>query len=176
MQEFDPKRGYKLSPEAYARLKQLRKLAEADFYGAQLNIGVSADGEEHDNGALDLAKQDFSLATVMYADVRALIDNAEVVQPCQETDRVHIGNTVEVVFDGETEPERYTLLYQLDALLKIDGHISEASGLGQAMLGLVPGQKATFTVVDSKKPWDKHENTFRVVSILPGQFGNNSHH
>ena len=99
-------------------------------------------GDLRENAAYDAARHDQMMNEKRIADLEALLRSAQVVETGANAgakDRVRIGSTVVVDFDGDEE--RYTIVGAIEASPK-DGLISNESPIGEALLGKRVGERA----------------------------------
>lgn len=155
--------------EALSLLQRRLESAQTNFAAAGKQLGLAADGEEHDNAAFDYAQWDYSEKKVSLADLIAIKKFATIFEPRHDTSTVGVGNTVQILYEGENEKEIYTVAGFIDVLMEIPGRISFESSLGQALLGLSIGNETTFDVIE-KASGRRFQNKIRVVAIYPGQF------
>lgn len=95
-------------------------------------------GDLRENAGYDAAKHDQAMTEKRIADLDALLRQAVVIEdtPGGIPEVVQIGSTV--VVDVEGDEERYTIVGAIEAK-PTQGLISNESPVGQALLGLRPG-------------------------------------
>jgi transcription elongation factor GreA len=98
-------------------------------------------GDLRENAGYDAAKHDQAMTEKRIADLELLLRQAVVLEedPNARSDVVRIGSTV--VVDVEGDEERYTIVGAIEAK-PTQGLISNESPVGQALLGLRPGDEA----------------------------------
>lgn len=148
----------------YRGLKEQFEKVKLDLGRAQLAVGEAAGQSHdwHDNFPFEQAQRDVQLYASQARTIQEKLISAEFIEPNQDTEEVHIGNTVIVHFSDAEEPERFTILGPDDSNNK-QGWISYTAPIGQAILG----RKAGETVV-AKSP--AGNLNIKIVSILPGEF------
>lgn len=146
------------------RLESDLALAEAKLAKSLTDIGDAAGSASdwHDNAAFDQANVDHDVNSAMVRDLRAKLRDAVIIEPSLATEIVSIGNAVEVIFDGENEPETFTVLGSSDSRTK-KGWISFQTPLGKSLLGKTVGDIIEIDVHGTKQK-------IKILSILPGDF------
>lgn len=155
--------------EALLLLQKKLESAQTNFVAAGKQLGLAADGEEHDNAAFDYAQWDYSEKKISLADLIAINKLATILEPRYEINTVGIGNTVQILYEGENEKETYTITGFIDVLMGIRNRVSFESSLGQALLGLSTGDETVFNVIE-RASGHQFQNKIRVIAICPGQF------
>lgn len=124
-------------------------------------LGATQDSAQdwHDNGAYDTLLSQLDVLKTQQRKLSAALENAEIIKPRQEIDTVQVGNSVLVRFQGEKQPEKYTLLGPKDNGTNRNW-VSLESALGQALVGQQTGSKITLS----------NGRVIEVVEILPGDF------
>lgn len=144
--------------------KELQK-AQGKLKDASLAIGEAAGQESdwHDNAAFDYANMDFDLKSVNLVNIQKKLHDAEIITPRAKTDRVDVGNSVVVRFEGENENETYTILGPSDSGRKT-GWLSCLSPLGSNLIGKREGDTVSF-------PTERGvTQKIKVVKVLKGDF------
>jgi|GEM_PF-1164167 len=154
-----------MTAQTKAELEEALKQAKKDLGEAQLAIGEAAGRESdwHDNAAFDYANMDFDLKLTTVAILAGKLQEVEIITPRNQTEKVDVGNTVVVRFEGEEEDERFTILGADDSGRK-PGWLSSNSPLGKSLLG-----KREWDIAEYALEADKKQKV-RVVKILPGDF------
>lgn len=119
-----------------AELKDVRRPAIVEAIAE-----ARSHGDLRENAAYDAAKHDQAMNEKRIADLDNLVRNAMVMDErvAAQRDRVNLGATVVVEFDGEEE--RYTIVGAIEAK-PTAGLISNESPVGKALLGKRPGEVA----------------------------------
>lgn len=143
--------------------KQLEKV-KLDLEKAQLAVGEAAGQSHdwHDNFPFEQAQRDVEFYASRARTLQERLSSAKFIEPNQDTEKVHVGNTVIVHFSDAEEPEQFTILGPNDSDNK-QGWISYTTPIAQAMLG----RKAGETVVAQTPAGNLN---IKIVSILPGEF------
>ncbi len=152
-----------MSNSTYERLQEeldqlLSKLSETMI--SQGEAGSASDW--HDNAAYDEAVRASGVLQTQVERIREVLSAAEIIEPRQETAQVGIGNTIEVLFDGEDDPETYTILGPEDSATRQD-MISVVSPLGKSVLGKKAGETVSYRV-------GSRDISVKVLTVLPGNF------
>ena len=136
-----------------------------EFSQAQLAIGEAAGRESdwHDNAAFDYANMEHDLKSANLANLIKKLRDVEIIVPRQQIDKVDIGNTVVVKFEGVQEEETFTILGPDDSGRK-QGWLSCLSPLGKNLIGRREGEKTEYSIAGEKK------QKVRLIKILPGNF------
>lgn len=119
-------------------LEQLRGPKRADI-AKRLRRAVRQ-GDLSENADYIMAKEDQAFLEGRIQELEILLREATIVDPTPASGRVEIGSTVVVVEDAR-EPETFTLVGPKEAKPS-EGRISHESPIGQALLGLRPGDTA----------------------------------
>ena len=120
-------------------LKELKEVRRPAVVAALAE--ARSHGDLRENAGYDAAKHDQAMTEKRIADLDALLRQAVVIEDDVDDvgDEVRIGSTVLVEVEGEEE--RYTIVGAIEAK-PAQGLISNESPVGQALLGLRPGQEA----------------------------------
>jgi transcription elongation factor GreA len=136
MSSTETQRKIPISSQGYAKLQEM--LAENIRQDNELTeiagdaFGGAADW--HDNAAYDQWRLDSNLVGQRIAYLKTAIDQVEIIKPETLPGPVNIGHMVEVQYEDEKEPERFTILGPYDN--NVDrSWISFQSDLGEALLG-----------------------------------------
>lgn len=123
------------------RLERELALAEKKLAKSLMDISEAAGSASdwHDNAAFDQANVDHDVNSALVRDLREKLKDVVIVEPCLETDMVKVGNMVEIIFEGDLEKYRYTILGDSDSGTKKEW-ISHRSPLGQALLNKKVGE------------------------------------
>lgn len=117
-------------------------------------------GDLSENSEYDEAKTEQGKLYSKIAEIKNVIENAEIIEDSHDTDKVSHGATVTVVEieDGEEgENEEYKIVGSQEAD-PMNGLLSEESPIGKALLGHEAGEIVTAEVPDGVL-------TFKIVSI-----------
>lgn len=130
----------------------------------QLSIGDSGDDTAswHDNFSFEQAHRETDKFTKLVTTLRGKLRSVSIIKPRLDTDHVDVGNTVTVKFEGESQPEIFTVLGPDDAT-KQPGWISNKSPLGSGLIG-----KKKDEIVEYGTPGKKFR--VHVLDIQPGKF------
>lgn len=117
------------------RLERELALAEKKLAKSLMDISEAAGSASdwHDNAAFDQANVDHDVNSALVRELREKLKDVVIVEPCLETGVITIGNTVEIVFEGDDKKYRYTVLGESDSGTEKEW-ISHRSPLGQALL------------------------------------------
>jgi transcription elongation factor GreA len=128
--------------EGLERLRaELRELKEIRRPAIVASLAEArSHGDLRENAGYDAAKQDQAMTEKRIADLELLLRQAVVLEDDADgnDDTVRIGSTV--VVDVEGDEERYTIVGAIEAK-PAQGLISNESPVGQALLGLHPGDE-----------------------------------
>ena len=148
-----------------SELEEALDQAQKGVDQARLAIGEAAGRESdwHDNAAFDYANMEHDLKSANVANLMKKLHDVEIIIPRQQTDRVGVGNTVVVKFEGEQDEETFTVLGPDDAGRK-PGWLSYLSPLGKSLIGRVEGDKTEYSQSG------ENEQKVLLIKILPGDF------
>ena len=107
-------------------------------------------GDLSENSEYDEAKTEQGKLYSEIAEIKNIIENAEIIEEGVDTDKVSHGNTVTVVEieDGEEgEAEEYKIVGSQDAD-PMNGMLSEESPIGKALMGHAIGDIVTIEAPD----------------------------
>lgn len=150
-----------MASKTHARLQEnLQTISEAIRQKSrELGITQENAADWHDNAAYDLLQQDLSVLEALLAKVSRALQNAKIISPQQNTSSIQVGNTVEVLYDDETDHERFTILGPLDNGTDRTW-ISTETDLAKAIIGKKEGNKVTM----------QNKMSVTIIKILAGQF------
>ncbi|MCF0120692.1 MAG: transcription elongation factor GreA [Oscillospiraceae bacterium] len=127
---------YKLTREKFEELKKeleyIKKTREKEV--AELIKEARSFGDLSENSEYDEAKTEQGKLYSKIAEIKNLIENAEIVTKSEETDKVGIGSRVTVLdieFDEEVE---YTLVSSQE-VNPVENKLSDDSPFGKAVVG-----------------------------------------
>ncbi len=150
---------YKMSQERYDKLVEelnyLQTVREKEV--AELIKEARSFGDLSENSEYDEAKTEQGKLYSRIAEIKNLIDNAEITEKSKDTNKVTMGNKV-TVLDLEFNE---TVTYQIVGSQEADpmaGRISDDSPLGSAILGAKAGETVTINAPDG-------EFKYQIVSI-----------
>ena len=107
-------------------------------------------GDLSENSEYDEAKTEQGKLYSEIAEIKNIIENAEIIEEGFDTDKVSHGNTVTVVEieDGEEgDPEEYKIVGSQEAD-PMNGMLSEESPIGKALMGRAIGDVVTIEAPD----------------------------
>ena len=107
-------------------------------------------GDLSENSEYDEAKTEQGKLYSEIAEIKNIIENAEIIEEGFDTDKVSHGNTVTVVEieDGEEgDPEEYKIVGSQEAD-PMNGMLSEESPVGKALMGRAIGDVVTIEAPD----------------------------
>lgn len=108
-----------MTDDAYEFLKRSLQDAEDHLKEAHLSVGEAGDTSDwHDNFAFDEAHRQIDLWSSVVRMRRSQMENVVSIPPRTETDRVGLGNAVELRFQGEEENETFLVLGSVDAMFR----------------------------------------------------------
>lgn len=121
-----------------AELKELKEVRRPAIVASLAE--ARSHGDLRENAGYDAAKHDQAMTEKRIADLDALLRQAVVIEDDAGSngDEVRIGSTVVVEVEGDEE--RYTIVGAIEAK-PAHGLISNESPVGQALLGLRPGDE-----------------------------------
>jgi len=145
----------------FKRLQAELQRAKEKASELEVSLGKTQESAQdwHDNPAYDYLVQDVKLAWSKVQKLEAALKDVIYILPRIETEHVDIGNTVEVLYQGESDPESFTILGKEDSNTE-PNWISCESALAQLLIG-----KSRGVVV--KLPSGMQ---VELLEILPGQF------
>lgn len=121
-----------------AELQELRDVKRPAIVAALAE--ARSHGDLRENAGYDAAKHDQAMTEKRIADLEALLRQAVIVDDANgNEDVIQIGTTV--VVDVEGDEERYTIVGAIEAK-PTEGLISNESPVGEALIGLRPGDEA----------------------------------
>lgn len=153
-----------MTQSTYEELLKEVETVRGDVSRSLRSIGEAAGRESdwHDNAALDFANAQHDLHSSMLGNIQDKLKDAVIISPSTKTDKVGIGNSVVVKFNGETEEETFTVLGPADSGRQ-QGWISCESPLGSSLLGKKKGDGVTFLVGGQNQK-------IKILKILQGNF------
>ena len=138
---------YKMSAERLEELKQelhyLQTVREKEV--ADLIKEARSFGDLSENSEYDEAKTEQGMLYSKIAELKNLIENAEVIEKSHETDKVILGSTVTVIDMETMEEETYKIVGSQEAD-PMNGMISEESPFGSGLLGHKMGDEVVLDV------------------------------
>lgn len=148
---------------AYNFLKRSLQDALDHLREAQRSVGEAGDTSDwHDNFAFDEAHRQIDLWSSVIRMRRTQMENVIFIPPRVETDRVGLGNAVELRFQGEEENETFLVLGSVDAMFR-KNCLSYQTPIGHRILGQPAGSVIEFEI-------DGEKTRVKIVRILPGDF------
>ena len=100
------------------------------------------EGDLSENSAYDEAKNAQAFLEGRIQTLEAQLREAVVIKETADKNIVALGRTVTILEEGETEPETYKIVGSAEADA-LNGHISNESPLGSALMGKKKGAKVT---------------------------------
>ena len=140
---------FRLSEERYEALKKeleyLETVREKEV--AEQIKEARSFGDLSENSEYDEAKTEQGKLYSKIAEIKNVLENAEVIADNNDTNKVSLGATVTVVeiTDGEGGAEEYKIVGSQEAD-PMNGMLSEESPIGKALLGHEVGQEVEIEV------------------------------
>jgi transcription elongation factor GreA len=138
---------YKLSEERLAELKEelryLQTVREKEV--AELIKEARSFGDLSENSEYDEAKTEQGKLYSKIAELKNVIDNAEVIKEAQINGKVVLGSTVTVIDLATNSEEEYKIVGSQEAD-PMNGMISEDSPFGSSLMGRTEGEEVTLEV------------------------------
>lgn len=123
---------------------ELKKLKEDTIPGLAKRIDDARSmGDLSENAEYHAAREDMSWAQTRAKEVRAILDNAEIIHTSKSKNSVQIGHTIKVKVNGKSKT--YTIVGAQEAN-PLEGKISNESPLGSAFLGKHVGDKVEVSI------------------------------
>lgn len=143
------------------RLEQNLKEIQAQIAMKNTASGEALDnsGDWHDNAARDVLFQELQVLGKQEKTILEYLANPQIILPRQDTSTVDIGNTVEVIYEGETQKEEFTILGVPDSQTD-DRWISYKTPLAQKLIGKRAGEQIIIPP----------NQAVTLISILVGKF------
>jgi transcription elongation factor GreA len=136
-----------MSEERFAELKEelkyLQTVREKEV--AELIKEARSFGDLSENSEYDEAKTEQGKLYSKIAELKNLIENAEVIKEAQVDGKVVLGSTVSVIDLAANIEEEYKIVGSQEAD-PMNGMISDDSPFGSALMGHVEGDIVTFEV------------------------------
>jgi len=152
-----------MSKAAYEYLKTTIREATENIKQAKLNIGeVGGTSDWHDNFPLEDIHRQIDFWSIVLNMRENHLKDVVFVKPREKTDKVGVGNMVELRFEGKEETEIFLILGHVDATFR-ESCISFKTPVGKSVLGKSKGEVVKFEV-------DNYKMTVEIVDILPGNF------
>ncbi|NCN08055.1 hypothetical protein GW944_00600 [Candidatus Parcubacteria bacterium] len=152
-----------MTEDTYKSLKRSREDAEKHLREALKSIGEAGDTSDwHDNFAFDEAHRQVDFWSSVIRMRSSQLKNVIFIQPRVETDRVGLGNAVELEFDNTGGSETFLVLGPIDTVFREDS-LSYQTPIGQRILGQPAGKTIEFSNDDQKVK-------VKIIKILPGNF------
>lgn len=155
-----------MTDETLQRLQSEFEKVTSEADEAEKALGQTFDSAQdwHDNPAFEYQTQHVQMLYQAKGQLEQKLRDVALITPRTTTDTIDVGNTVQVLFDGETEPETFTILGKDDALTRPREWISYAAPLGKMLIGASTGN-----LVKLKLPNDKTTNV-KILSVSEGKF------
>jgi len=146
-----------LTQAGYERLKkelEYLRLVRRSEVAEHIRI-AKEDGDLSENAGYDAAKEEQAFVEGRINTIEAILRNAQIIEDGQNSDTVVLGSRVTVREDGY-QPETFQVVGSAEANPH-EGRISNASPLGQALLGRkvgdvvevnTPGGLSTFEILE----------------------------
>lgn len=136
---------YKLSEERLNELKEelkyLQTVREKEV--AEMIKEARAFGDLSENSEYDEAKTEQGKLYSKIAELKNLIDNAEIIKEAPSTGKISLGSTVKVLDLDENIEEEFKIVGSQEAN-PMNGMISEDSSFGKALMGHVEGDEIEY--------------------------------
>lgn len=136
---------YKLSEERFLELREelkyLQTVREKEV--AEMIKEARSFGDLSENSEYDEAKTEQGKLYSKIAELRNVIENAEIIQEIHDSDEIILGSTVKVLDLDENIEEEFKIVGSQEAN-PMNGMISENSNLGSALLGHVEGDEIEY--------------------------------
>jgi transcription elongation factor GreA len=149
--------------DAHEFLKKSLENAENHLRDAQKTVGeVGNTSDWHDNFLFDEAHRQIDRWSSIIRTRKSQLEKVVFIQPRSETDKVGLGNAVELDFEDGEENETFLLLGPADAISR-KNCFSYKTPIGQRILGRSAGEMVEFEI-------DGQKTRVKIVKILPGSF------
>ncbi len=153
---------YRMSQERLEELKQeleyLQTVREKEV-SEQIKEARSF-GDLSENSEYDEAKTEQGKLYSKIAEIKNVLDNAEIIEEDTQSGKVSLGvnvKLVEITDGGEGDEEEYKIVGSQEAD-PMNGFLSEESPIGKALMGHVVGEEVSIEVPDG-------DLRFRITSI-----------
>lgn len=150
-----------LSPQAYERLREELEW-RTGAYRREISLQIERArelGDISENADYDAAKDEQGKSEARIRQIEAILKNAVVLEGTSSGDVVEPGCLVELLYDGDEEPQTY-LVGSIEERHDTYSVLSTASPLGQAILGVAPGTTVTYQ-------GPKRELSATVIEVRP---------
>lgn len=146
MQDNNGAKTIQLTQEGLNELKEeLRELTEEKLPAVVDRVAKAREyGDLSENSEYHSAKEDQTLIETRIDEIQSVIANAQVVKNTTSNNKVGMGSTVTYAVSGKSKKQTITIVGEYEAD-PTEGKISQASPLGQALMGKKKGEKATVT-------------------------------
>ena len=137
--------------------KELKKNQELLIkIGKNMGEAFGDDCDWHDNSAADFAVEEFKRVSVIVQKIKNKLRNYKIIEPCEDTSKVNIGNKVILEVSGELK--EYTILGEGD-FDKDKGWIAYKSPIVQVIIGAKKGEQVKFK-----------DSVIKILDIKKGEF------
>jgi transcription elongation factor GreA len=145
MQDNNGAKTIQITQEGLAELKEeLRELVEVKLPAVVDRVAKAREyGDLSENSEYHSAKEDQTFIETRIDEIQGVLANAKVVKNTTSSTKIGMGSTVVLTVKGKSAKKQTITLvgeYEADPT---EGKISQASPLGQALLGKKKGDKAT---------------------------------
>ena len=150
-----------LSPQAYERLREELEW-RTTTYRRQISEQIERArelGDLSENADYDAAKDEQGKSEARVRQIEAILKTAVVIEGAADADSVQPGTLVDLLYDGDTDPQTY-LVGSIEERHETYDVLSEGSPLGQAIIGASPGATVTYQ-------GPKRELSVTVVAVRP---------
>lgn len=146
MQDNNGTKTIQLTQDGLNELKEeLRELTEVKLPAIIDRVAKAREyGDLSENSEYHSAKEDQTLIETRIDEIQAVIANAQVVRNTTSNIKIGMGSTVVYSVKGKSKKLTITIVGEYEADPTV-GKISQASPLGQALMGKKKGEKATVT-------------------------------
>ena len=136
---------YNMSQERLTELKEelryLQTVREKEV--AELIKEARSFGDLSENSEYDEAKTEQGKLYSKIAEIKNIINNAEIIKETEDTGKVFLGSTVKVLDLDESVEDEYKIVGSQEAD-PMNGTISEDSAFGKALMGHIEGEEISF--------------------------------
>ena len=124
------------------RLEEKLATIQTTIAKKNLESGKALDnsGDWHDNAARDVIFQELQVLGEMEQTIQKYLENPKIISLREDVSTVGIGNTLDIIYNGEKNAERLTILGVPDGMTD-DSWISYKSPLAQELLGKKIGEQ-----------------------------------
>jgi transcription elongation factor GreA len=150
-----------LSPQAYERLREELEW-RTTTYRREISLQIERArelGDISENADYDAAKDEQGKSEARVRQIEEILKHAVVLEGSSSADVVEPGVLVELLYEGDDEPQTY-LVGSIEERHDVYDVLSTNSPLGQAILGAAPGTSVTYQ-------GPRRELSVKVVAVRP---------